>query len=458
MKRILITIIAAFAAFAAIQAQTPKYVFYFIGDGMGTNQTYATIAYNRAMGQPDLNFWRFPVKSFITTNSASSLVTDSSAAGTALSSGTKIGNGACGMTMEGENTVSIMELAQAKGWGTGVATTVGINHATPAAFYGHTRSRGEYDALSQQLLDSKIDFAAGSAFLHQRHSELGNEDWIARAKEAGINVYRGKEEYRRSDGRVIMLSADPKVTDDLPYAIDRKPGDTKLADFTSAAIDHLYSHYAKKGFILMIEGGMIDHAAHANDLAGVIGEVNDMAESVQLALDFAAKHPGETLIIVTADHETGGLTMGYGEYEMYPDQLAGQKCTKGALSEKIAELMRNDASWKEVKDVLRQDLGLWDTVEVSPRQERVFTQLYKEAFLDKDVSEDRNLYSIVGRLASEAIRYLDEDKANISWSFSDHSGAPLPVYAYGVKAEAFGTVTDNTDVPKTILKVTRIVK
>ena len=148
MKKILLTIFAAVMAFTAMHAQTPKYVFYFIGDGMGANHAYAAVAYNRAMGQPDPNFWSFPVKGLITTYSASSLVTDSSAAGTALSSGTKIVNGACGIDPEGNWTTSILEIAQTKGWGTGVATSVGVNHATPAAFYGHSKSRNDYDTLS----------------------------------------------------------------------------------------------------------------------------------------------------------------------------------------------------------------------------------------------------------------------------------------------------------------------
>lgn len=457
MRKAILTIFAALMAFVAVQAQTPKYVFYFIGDGMGVNHAYAAVAYNRAMGQPDVNFWNFPVKGLITTYSASSLVTDSSAAGTALSSGTKIVNGACGYAPDGTWTTSILEVAKTKGWGAGVATSVGVNHATPAAFYGHDESRNHYDKLSQQLLDSKLDFAAGSSFLHERHSQLFNDDWIAKAKEAGISVFRGKEEYKKTDGRVIMLSNAPKASDDLPYAVDRKPGQTKLADFTEAAIDHLYSHYAKKGFILMVEGGMIDHAAHANDTGGVIGEVNDMAESVQLALDFAAKHPNETLIIVTADHETGGLTMGYGAYEMHPERLAAQKATKDVLSFKIISLLqKEDVSWKEVKNVLKEELGLWDTVPVDPRAEKHFTQLYKDAFIDKDIQEDRNLYSSTALLASEAIKYLDNNASNLSWSFGSHSGAPVPIYAYGVKAEAFGSLSDNTDVPKTILKVCKI--
>ena len=457
MRKALLTIFAAVMAFTAINAQTPKYVFYFIGDGMGANHAYATVAYNRAMGQPDVNFWNFPVKGLITTYSASSLVTDSSAAGTALSSGTKIVNGACGVDPDGNWTTSILEVAAAKGWGTGVATSVGINHATPAAFYGHDKSRNSYDTLSQQLLDSKLDFAAGSCFLRERRSELNNDAWVAKAKEAGINVYRGKDEYKKTKGRVIMISSAEKPGDDLPYAVDRKPGDTKLADFTAAAIDHLYGNYAKKGFILMVEGGMIDHAAHANDTGGVVGEVNDMAESVQLALDFAAKHPNETLIIVTADHETGGLTMGYGAYEMHPEFLASQKATKDVLSFKIVSLLqKEDVSWKEVKNVLKENLGLWDTVPVDPRAEKHFTQLYKDAFLDRDIQEDRNLYSSTARLASEAIKYLDNSASNLSWSFGSHSGAPVPVYAYGVKAEIFGTLSDNTDIPKTILKVCKI--
>ncbi len=457
MKRFL-TLVIAVVLTAGAYAQTPKYVFYFIGDGMGANHTHLTNMYNKAVGLPQVNFTAFPVQALITTYSDNSLVTDSSAAGTALSSGVKIPNNWLGVAADSSWTTSIAELAQKKGFGTSVVTSVGVNHATPAAFYGHDASRNSYDVISQQLLDSKIDFAAGSRFLKQRGSALESEDWIAKAREAGINVFCGREQYKPvKGGRVIYLAADQKP-DDLVYAVDRREGQTSLRDFTEAAIDYMWTNFSKKGFFLMIEGGMIDHAAHADDAVGVIHEVNDMAQSVQLALDFAAKHPNETLIIVTADHETGGLVMGSGMYEMRPQNYRFAKCSKDGLSAAIAQLRAGakdrTVSWEEVKQLLSEKLGLWSELPVHPMVERRLTQAYKETFLDKADARERNLYSSNEKFAVEAIKVLDSI-AMVSWSFGSHSGAPVMLWVYGAKASEFSNCHDNTDVPKTIARVAR---
>lgn len=444
-----------FAASLQTGAQTPKYVFYMIGDGMGVNHVYATQAFSKATGQPDLNFWNFPVRSYVTSYSANSLVTDSSAAGTALATGVKINNNAVGIDPDGNATTTIAEYAKVKGIGTGLVTTAGVNHATPAAFYAHTPSRNQYNEIANQLIASKIDFAGGSTILSSKGATP--QEHVDKARQAGINVFCGRDEYKSVKGeRVIYLSDDIR-RGDLICALDRKEGDMKLADFTSAAIDYLYGNFRSKGFFLMVEGGSIDHGGHSNDAATAVHEVIDFAESVELALAFYRQHPNETLIVITADHETGGLTMGSGQYAMKPEVLASQKISKEALAAKIADLRRSkkdNVSWNDIKELFKAELGFWDTIPVSKRQEMIFTDVYKTTILDNSATMDENLYSRNDMLTKAAIDFVNKS-AMTTFSFGSHSGAPVPVFAIGAKADSFKDCRDNTDLPKTILKVTR---
>ncbi len=448
MKKIVTAVLALFILCSQAGAQTPKYVFYFIGDGMGLSQAYAAKAF-----YGDVNFMNFPVQGFISTVSANSLVTDSSAAGTALATGVKIKNSALGMDPDGNSPRTIAEFAKSKGYGVGVATSVGVNHATPASFYGHVPNRNLYDQLADQLIDSRMDFAAGSTFLTGKGSKP--QMFIDKAREKGIEVFFGKDEYKTVKGkRVIYLSSNP-AQQALSYAIDRRNGETKLADFTEGAIDYLYSNF-RKGFFLMVEGGKIDYACHANDAAACVHEVADLAESVQLALNFYKQHPNETLIIVTADHETGGFTMGAGAYELHPDFLASQKVSKDVLSAKIAALRmtkKDDVSWNDIKNLLNRELGLWGTIPVNKIQEKVFTQLYKDLILDNSGAVDENLYSKNDLLTKAAIDYVNRT-AMTTFAFGSHSGIPVPVYVIGAKSSNFKDCHDNTDIPKTILSVT----
>ena len=452
--RILLAALAAVLVSASAFAQTPKYVFLFIGDGMGYNQVYTTHMYDIAMDKGDVNFFNFPEFRLVTSFSASSLVTDSSAAGTAIASGVKTVNGMLGVDPSNAPVVTISELAKAKGLAAGLVTSVGVNHATPGSFYGKAESRNMYDLISRQLIESNLDFVAGAAFLVKDKEKYSNAYWVDEARKAGITVYEGKGAYKPVNGRVIYL--DNLGQDSLPYAIDRKEGQTALSDFTAAAIEHLYSA-SKKGFFLMVEGGKIDYACHGTDAAAAVNEVNDMAESVQLALDFAAKHPKETLIIVTADHETGGLTIGAGSYEFSPKFLQYQKCSKDVLTSHLNELPGKEeiVSWGSVKQVLREDLGFWDTVEVSKGFERELTQLYKETYLDGLSDEEKNLYSSNAKIASAAVRYLATGKGRTQLSFGSHSGTPVPLWAYGASSAAFREAKDNTDVFNITVKVAR---
>ena len=463
------------------KSDTPpvKYVFYMIGDGMGVNQVLATEQYNAATGNgpASINFFHFPVRNFITTVSASSLVTDSAAGGTALSSGVKTYNNAVGVDMDKKPVSFLTEWAKAAGYGTGIATSVGVNHATPACFTAHTDHRGNYEEIARQYLTAPIDFAAGAAFLTERGTGHDSAFFETEARGAGIKVFHGPAEFKgieKVDGRVLCLSG--KTETDLPYAIDRKEDDTTLSDFVTAGIAYLDAHFGDKGFFFMIEGGKIDYGGHADDGAACFQELTDFANAMDLVLAFQAKHPDETLIVVTADHETGGLELGSGQYEMHPDRLGHQKMSTGALTTKFRSTFfpqqpqrgqgrpqgerpqgarppmapQQDyvpPTWDQVKDFFRENLGLFGPVEVSERQEAALKETYDRTF---GVGGDRennvaNLYAVNTRLVTEAVDILNR-AAGFQWSHGAHTGSPVGLYVKGKCEEAFIPVEDNAQI------------
>lgn len=440
----------------APQEPKAKYVFYMIGDGMGVNEAYGTMLYNRAtgFGPETINFTQFQTKALVTTFCASSLVTDSAAAGSALASGSKVNYGAMGQTPDGANTSTLAENAKAAGFGAGVISSVGVNHATPAAFYAHIPSRNDYDAIAMQLISSNVDFCAGGGFNLERKSGHDTQFYVDEAAKAGIGVYLGKDALKNVDlsKRAICIPED-FAHNEIPYAIDRKPGDLCLLDYTNAAIDYLYANF-KQGFFLMIEGGSIDHGGHDNDAATTFQEVNDFAASVDAVLAFYEQHPEETLIVITADHETGGLMLGAGKYEMNPGLLKAQTASKGVLTSKVSALAaeNREVSWEEVKTLLSDCLGLWTLVPVDSKTEERFKELYTQTFVNKNAQNVMGWYSTNTLLVTEAVKYLDT-QAGYGWISGAHSGSPVGAYVKGVREEEFKAANDNTDLPKLIRKV-----
>ena len=449
---------------------TPKYVFYMIGDGMGFNEVFGAQNYNQVTGDGPkyINFTQFPVRTVITTFSASSLVTDSAAAGTALSSGIKTYNGAIGVDENHNPVNSICYWAHEKGFGTGIATTVGVNHATPAAFFGHADNRNEYDKLATQLIEADfIDFAAGGGFLNEaRKTGRDSKYFENKAKESGIAVLHGKDQFKglaNHQGRVLCFNVDPDRTE-LKYAMDQKPGDTNLSDFVTAGIDYLYGHFADKGFFFMVEGGQIDGAGHGNDAACNIKETNDFAAAIDVVLAFYEQHPDETLILVTADHETGGLQLG-NNYEMDPGLLTCRKLSENEINVKFRELAgvgpdrkplpgRVVPTWEQVKEFLGEYIGLWKTITVDERQEAAFREMYHNAFELDEEEVVESLYSTSNRIVSDAILYADR-QAGYLWSHGSHTGSPLGLYVKGYVATEFNTCTDNTLISQYIKRLAK---
>lgn len=445
---------------AAGKERRAKYVFYFIGDGMGMNQVNGTEMYmaekEGRIGTKPLNFTQFPVTNFATTYSVFNSVTCSAAAGTALATGEKTKHGTIGMDRERQKPLySVAVKAKESGMKVGIATNNSVDHATPASFYAHQPDRNMAYEIACDLPKAGFDYYAGAGFVRPVNDKDKNAPNVYDLfDKAGYTVAKGYADFvekGKTAEKIILIQKDGCDMESLPYAIDRQPGDMTLEEITAGAIDFL-SKDNKNGFFMMIESGLIDWACHSNDAATVFHEVIDFQKSIQKALDFYAEHPDETLIVVTADHETGGMALGTGGYELNLKVLENQKVSKGGLSKKISALRiasDHHVSWDEVKQLLSDNLGLWSEAEVKESYENDLKSRYKKAFEDGDTEKTRSLYAEDEPLASTAVYVLNRIAA-VSWASGGHSAGYVPVFVIGTGAELFNGKLDNTDIPKRI--------
>ena len=461
MKRLMYVLFFVLLTSGMAYAQQAKYVFYFIGDGMGVNQVNGTEMYlaeqEGRIGVKSLLFTSFPVASMATTFSATNSVTDSSAAGTALATGAKTYNGAIGMDDNKSVLQSVAERAKKSGKKVGVTTSVSVDHATPAAFYAHQPDRGMYYEIALDLPKAGFDFYAGGGFLKPTTTADKKEapSIFPIFEEAGYTVARGLDEYKSKSAqadKMILIQKEGAEPSCLPYAIDRQEGDLTLAEITESAISFL-TKGSNKGFFLMVEGGKIDWACHGNDPATVFEEVVDMDNAIKVAYDFYKKHPKETLIVVTADHETGGLGLGTGKYELQLKALAKQKQSQDILSRSITDLrkMRKVINWPEMKEFLAEKMGFWKELPVSWEQEKMLRDAYEESFVNKHVVFEESLYAKTEPLAVAAKKVMSKI-ALVGWTSGGHTAGYVPVFAVGAGSKLFVGKMDNTEIPKRIAK------
>lgn len=448
-------------------AQQAKYVFYFIGDGMGVNQVQGTELYRGELegkiGITPIWFTQFPYATTATTFSATNGVTDSAAAGTALATGNKTQNGTIGMKQDLQTEVSSVAVwAKNKGCRVGVTTSVSVDHATPAAFYAHDPSRGSYYKIGTDLYKAGFDFYAGSDFIdpNNKDNKDGNsENLYTMTEKNGYTIARGYKDYlkkcKKADKMILFQSekASEKDRTAIPYAIDRTKDDLTLADITRSAINFL-SKDLSKGFFLMVEGGKIDWACHSNDAATAFHEVADMDEAVKVAYEFYSQHPDETLIVVTADHETGGFVLGTGAYKLNLQVLKNQKVSESGFTRILNELRKkynNNVSWEKVQQALKENFGFWDKVKLNEKQEERLLAKYNDTFKGKEAKLEKSEYAQDEPLAAEAKRIIDEI-ALVGWTSGGHSAGYVPVFAIGAGADLFQGRIDNTEIPIKIAK------
>lgn len=454
-KRFFSTLSILLIALVGFAEGKAKYVFYFIGDGMGVNQVNAAETYLGALegriGIKELCFASFPNVGLVNTQSATNGVTDSAAGGTALATGNKTKNGALGVLKDLTTPVtSIAEWAHEADAAVGITTSVSIDHATPASFYAHIGSRNESYKIGEQLTKTDVDFYGASDFVSPNNPN-GGSDLYEQAKSNGFTIARGYKDYqkksKKADKMILFQPEEASKMDrgSIPYALDRTKDDLSLQDITRAAINFLMKKQDdKEGFFLMVEGGKIDWACHANDPV-FVSEVIDLDNAVKVAYEFYQQHPDETLIVVTADHETGGLVLGRGPYELNLKTISHQRMSMVKLERELKAMKdaKGDKfTWEEAKKFLTENFGFWESVKVSNDQ---------TARLERSWNEFKEGKSGADRLCN-TVKHIISECALIGWQSGGHSNGYVPAFAIGAGAEQFHGRFDNTEICKKIAK------
>ncbi len=446
-KLLLVTSLLASGAYAA---EGPQYVFYMIGDGMSSAQRQITEYYMQGK-KHDANYHlamdSMPVTGIITTQSTSSLITDSAAAGTALATGEKTNNGVIGMSPDGKKLTTLLESAQKEGKATGLISTTRLTHATPATFIAKNPDRNAENEIANDYVKSNIDFLAAGGFRNfitgEGSKRKDNRNLVHEFQDLGYHTFIGK------DSSKAFMDFTPKAGDKvlalltkshLPYEMDRKVTPS-LAQLTEKGIELLSKD--KDGFFLMVEGGRIDHAAHANDVAGVIGDTEAFDESVKTAISFYNKHPDDTLIVVVGDHETGGMGLGLGkQYFMNLDRIAK---SHESIEDKLQHVYKGDRA--AFYDHIGKEFELTDLTD----EEKTKIETAMD-FVDSGKKDADYVWGGYDPVAM-TVAHITSQRAGVYWTSYAHTAIQLPVTAMGDGAESFGGFGDNTDVAKKLAKV-----
>ena len=415
-----------------------KYVFLFIGDGMGPKQVQAA---EKFYGQ--LAFSGFGQQGQVTTDSAQGRVTDSAAAATAIACGGKTNNGVLGLDAQGNRLESIAELLKSKGFKIGIVSSMQLDDATPAGFYAHRSSRFLRYEIAQDLAVSNFDYFAGGG-LRQPRGKDGEQHSIWQILvDSGYLIASGRQEFqalKQPQDKVFVRSGELYEDLSLNFAIDQRPG-ISLAEFTAKGIELLHN---QQGFFMLVEGGKIDYAGHTNDLATNIKESGAFSEAVQVAVDFYKKHPRETLIVVTADHETGGLSfdsqlLDQGKFV----EIVGKQNISYQEFGKLVSSYVQDGNSGDLQDWLPA-LKLYFGLDNLSEDE--YSYLQQAAY----ASVKREKYGPYEPLMIAATRTVGK-RAGASWSTYGHSGVNVPIYALGSGSDSFGEAMDNTQISAKIL-------
>lgn len=469
MKNVLFLFLAVLVGAGCLfaTAPRPKHIFVFIGDGMSTPQRMTTEEFARATGYGPLAMNGFLRQSTTRTRSANAVVTDSAAAATAIACGEKANNGALGQTPDGRRLESVAEFAKKRGMKVGIMTTVPIVHATPAGFYAHRASRGDSYGIALDLLASDFDFFAGGGvynkFDDRDHPEYRGNVFELAAK-AGWTIARDRASFaalRPGCGKAWGVFADAA----LAYAIDgRAQKQVELAEMVEKAIELLDG---PDGFFIMAEGGMVDHCAHANDAAGVLSEMLSLDRAVKVAVKYMERHPEDTLIVTTGDHETGGMAMGFAGmgYKFHVELLAKQTCSAEAFSQEVAKRIEADPglTFESVKPLVAQSFGFVfdaaaaDTEDgkrmlLSAEEVKELKQAFgKDIAFVKAKQKETTKHDVQRRRKfAAACRRLLSNHAGVGWSSGAHTALPTMTTAQGCGADAFAGFLENTDIARNL--------
>ncbi len=487
---------------APVTQPVAKYVFLFIGDGLGVAQRNAAELYLAAQDgegtRPEeslLLMNSFPAQGMITTYDLTSVIPDSASTATAMASGFKTASGVIGVDPTGETVYkNISEIAVEQGWKIGILTSVSLDHATPAAFYAHERSRSSMYKINLQLANSGFDFFGGGTMKSPTSKVDGEPNAMDVAADNGYTIAVGREgleSLKPGVGKVIAVNDNVDKDGALQYAIDQDdPGYVTLAEYTAKAIELLDN---PTGFFIMVEGGKIDWACHANDAGASIHDTLDFDRAIAEAYEFYQEHPDETLIIVTGDHETGGMSIGFAgtAYSSFVEKIQNQTMSyidfNLRLQEYKATHTAEDAKLEDVLPLIEEAFGLYvlpedektaleqaveagkaegasdeakqkaaeaeDTLRysmaLSDLELGVLEEAFKNSMLGKEErATDDYTYLLYGGYEPLTVKCTTilNQKAGIGWTSYSHTGTPVPVSAIGVGAEQFNGYYDQTEI------------
>jgi alkaline phosphatase len=432
-----------------------KYVFLFIGDGMAMPQITATEAYLKSqktsdVGQEKLAFSQFPAQGLTTTYDAGSFITDSASAGTAIATGNKTLSGVINMDpSKTQKFTTIAEMAKDAGMKVGVLSSVNLDHATPATFYAKQDSRNKYYDINLQLANSNFDYFAGGMVRIDKtpdgqksaHDVMMERGWQIAETRAEL------ESLQPGDKQVYAYNAG-FASNALNYAMDMQDENITLAEFTAKGIELLEN---ENGFFMMVEGGKIDWACHANDAAASIHNTVAFDNAVKEAVKFYNEHPAETLIIVTGDHETGGLSLGFAgtKYDSAFDQIAKQKMSFEAFDAYILKPFKEanpEGTLTQLMPEIEKNFGLTD---LSDYEMELIQGAFAESMLGKSArSSDDRTYLLYGGYEplTVTITHILNNRAGLAWASYSHTGVPVATFAMGAGQELFDGYYDNTDI------------
>ena len=464
---------------SAQAVKAPKYVFLFIGDGMSYPQIQSTADYLGALEDADywqaepslddnggavldgpsyLNFMNFEAAGSAVTYDSNSFCPDSASTATSISTGHKTYSGTINMDETGTTAYETIaeKVHDQLGMKVGIISSVNLNHATPAAFYAHQASRNDYYEIGLELVESGFEYFAGGGLLKPTGAEGDQADLYTLAEEAGYNVVKTQAEAEKvTEGPVVIVDEHLADGDAMAYELDRTDDMWALADYVEKGIEVLDND---KGFFMMCEGGKIDWACHANDAASSIHDTKAMADAVQVAIDFAEEHPDETLILVTGDHETGGLTIGFAgtDYDTYLNLLESQKISFAKYdSDYVAAYKENKTSFEDVLTDIETLFGLktegeeGDKLVLTPYElsqlKTAYEKSINETATGMDEQQEYVMYGTYEPL-TVTITHILNNKSGVSFTSYSHTGLPVAVLAHGLNAEQFNGYYDNTEI------------
>ncbi len=446
-KLIIIAILLAVTTFVNAQ----KYVFLFIGDGMGQSDVDLYEAYlaekDGKEGFVQSNISKIPLLSMCTTHCKNRIITDSGAAGSAIACGQKFNVGEIAYSETENQPKSIAKVAKEKGMKVGIISTAPMNHATPASFYANQPTRKNYYQIGLQLAESNFDFFGGGGLLKQTGNKKDEKDLMTIYQESGYLTFTSLKaiaSMKSHNNKVIFTNETLDRDASIPYKIDREDApNNSLAEIVETAIIHLDN---PKGFFMMVEGGKIDYAAHDNDAGSIIGEMEDFDNAIAEAYKFYLQHKNETMIIITADHETGGVSLGIADngYESDFGILSKQKMSMSKFGTIIKKQTKNEdnVSLKEYTDLAsKYFMGI--EMDFSADEQAILNEAYAaiNAKSNRAKDEAKSKYNGNNPMAYAFCQIMNR-RASVGFTTNAHTCAKVPVYAVGTTTP----ILDNTEI------------